>query len=529
MNDRSAMPSAVLGAKPACVERRATTSSLGLLALTIAPLAIWLVPFLNRERIGPFYLIGRVDPSYIYLLNSLLVSCGKNPRHIDHPGTPLQIVGALVIGAMNVIDGGNPICPVQDILTRPETYLGGISICLQFTAALLTALVGVRLYKLTGDIFAACITQICMLISPPIAGAFGVLGTEILVVPTILGLGLTLLPLATNSRPERPRDSIVAGMILGFGLATKITVFPLILYAFMFDSTKAKARFLAACFGSFIFWTLPIANMYRNFLTWMVNLGVHSGHYGEGAFGVPGIWTMAANARSLIFECGPIFLFACLAGAFAVWLRGRAARPSPPARFMMLSLAVLMLQLLMTAKHPAGRYMVPALVAVAVSSGVAVAALGAIRPVFSAICFALVLALGVGPAASNFRYFESELPRRHAQDRSDTEKIRRIAADRCGSLIPQTNGVSSQLSGLLFGNIFAEKFDLQLAKLYPDFVSYHVGDRFYGFTGRDGVNPPVDPGGKPICIFGTIELPATDAQKFRLVAREGDYRLYASE
>jgi hypothetical protein len=233
MNDRSAMPSHVLGAEPASVERRATTSSLGLLALSIAPLAIWLVPFLNRERIGPFYLIGRVDPSYIYLLNSFLVSCGKNPRHIDHPGTPLQIVGAL--------------------------------------------------------------------------------------------------------------------------------------------------------------------------------------------------------------------------------------------------------------------------------------------------------ALGVGPAASNFRYFESELPRRHAQDRSDTEKIRRIAADRCGSLIPQTNGVSSQLSGLLFGNIFAEKFDLQLAKLYPDFVSYHVGDRFYGFTGRDGVNPPVDPGGKPICIFGTIELPATDAQKFRLVAREGYYRLYVSE
>jgi hypothetical protein len=194
---------------------------------------------------------------------------------------------------------------------------------------------------------------------------------------------------------------------------------------------------------------------------------------------------------------------------------------------MLLSFAILIFQFLMTVKHPAGRYMVPAIVAAAVSSGVAAATLGAIRPAFSAICFAIVLAIGAEPAVSNFRYFASDLPNRYAQDRSDRDKIRRIAANGCGSLIPQTNGVSSELSGLLLGSIFAEKFDLSLAKLYPDFVSYNVGDRFYGFTGRDGVIPPVDPGGKPICIFGTIELPASDAQKFRLVAREGDYRLYA--
>jgi hypothetical protein len=173
--------------------------------------------------------------------------------------------------------------------------------------------------------------------------------------------------------------------------------------------------------------------------------------------------------------------------------------------------------------------MVPALVAVAVSSGVAVAALGAIRPVFSAACLAVVLALGVVPAASNFRYFESDLPGRYAQERSDLDTIRRLAGERCGPLIPQTNGVSSQLSGLLFGNIFAEKFDLQLAKLYPDFVSYNVGDRFYGFTGREGVDPTVDPGGKPICIFGIIDLPAADAKKFRVVATAGQYRLYERE
>src|SRR5260370_5512233 len=178
---------------------------------------------------------------------------------------------------------------------------------------------------------------------------------------------------------------------------------------------------------------------------------------------------------------------------------------------MLLTLAGLMLQFLMTVKHPPGRYMVPAIVAVAVSSGVAVAALGAIRPAFSAICFAIVLAMGVVPAASNFRYFALDLPGRHAQERSDVDTIRRIAGERCGSLIPQTNGVSAQLSGLLFGSSFAEQFDLQLAKRYPDFVSYSVGDRFYRFPGREGGNPPVAPRGEPLRLFGLICFSAAGA------------------
>src|ERR1700716_2334299 len=122
-------------AKPASIGRRSMTSALGILALTIAPLAIWLVPFLNRERIGPFYLIGRVDPAYIYLLNSLRVSCGKNPRHIAAPGPPLQFIGAFVIGAMNTTNGRTPICLLEEIIARPETYLAGIFLFVHLVAA----------------------------------------------------------------------------------------------------------------------------------------------------------------------------------------------------------------------------------------------------------------------------------------------------------------------------------------------------------------------------------------------------------
>ncbi len=242
--------------------RQTAALALSHLALIIGPFVLWLVPFINRARIGPFFVIGRVDPSYAYLLNSLLVSCGMNPRHTDHPGTPLQILGALVIGTMRALHGENPLCPTTDVLSRPETYLAGMSIVLQICAAGLVAAVAIRLYTLTGDLFAALVTEVCILISPAVTASFGALGTEILAIPAVLAFGLAILPIATGSRAERPHDPIVVGAILGFGIATKLTVVPLMLYALFFESAKSKWRCVGASAASFIFWTLPIANMY---------------------------------------------------------------------------------------------------------------------------------------------------------------------------------------------------------------------------------------------------------------------------
>src|SRR5258708_19599908 len=106
------------------------------------------------------------------------------------------------------MDARIPICPIEEIIPGPATYLAGIFLFVQLVAAAMTALAGIWLYKLTGNIFAACILQICIVISPPVAESFGVLGTEILVIPVVLGLGLALLPLATDTRPPLPHDPI---------------------------------------------------------------------------------------------------------------------------------------------------------------------------------------------------------------------------------------------------------------------------------------------------------------------------------
>jgi len=52
---------------------------------------------------GPFWQGEFYDPNYQYLLNSLLLLEGQTPGHIDHPGTPVQIIGAGLLATKNVL------------------------------------------------------------------------------------------------------------------------------------------------------------------------------------------------------------------------------------------------------------------------------------------------------------------------------------------------------------------------------------------------------------------------------------------
>ncbi|NLG19040.1 MAG: hypothetical protein GX556_17085 [Fibrobacter sp.] len=46
---------------------------------------------------GPFWLGQNSDPDYQYLLNSLNIAQGKGVGHTDHPRTPVQISGAILL------------------------------------------------------------------------------------------------------------------------------------------------------------------------------------------------------------------------------------------------------------------------------------------------------------------------------------------------------------------------------------------------------------------------------------------------
>ena len=74
---------------------------------------------------GPFWLSQNSDPDYQYLLNSLNIAQGKGVGHTDHPGTPVQISGAILLKL------SAPTAPVislqENVLRYPEKYLNYFS------------------------------------------------------------------------------------------------------------------------------------------------------------------------------------------------------------------------------------------------------------------------------------------------------------------------------------------------------------------------------------------------------------------
>ncbi|MBK7157851.1 MAG: hypothetical protein IPH77_04655 [Ignavibacteria bacterium] len=96
--------------------------------LFVLPVILFITAHILKVVQGPYYL-NFYDPSYVYLINSLNLAqlSGYGVGFIDHPGIPLQVFGAIVIKSFHFIDNVNQDL-VNDVLTRPESYLNFINI-----------------------------------------------------------------------------------------------------------------------------------------------------------------------------------------------------------------------------------------------------------------------------------------------------------------------------------------------------------------------------------------------------------------
>jgi hypothetical protein len=517
------MASEPAGGRREGAPRRLRWAAFALLALL--PASMLLVPATWRAASGPFYLSYRIDPPYAYLMNALRLTCGGAPQHIDHPGTPVQEFGAVVIAATSVASGASPICPADAVIARPEYYLGIIVTALQIIAAVFCFAFPALLFAMTGNLAAALAAQIVIVASQALMRLLDMFMPEVAMIPVLLGFGMAALPLALGTRGERRRDPLVLGGIVGLGLATKLTLAPLLLFVFLLRSLKARILFLACCFCSFIVWTAPIARSYKRFLGWAVGLAVHADRHGEGAVGLP-TWAHLAGAAHRLITTYAFELSVAAAGAITglAILRRAPAR----ARFLLVSFFAVAAQLAITIKHPAPHYMIPAVLVTAIMAGLVAVVLGERKPSY-AVAFTAGLALLCIPAiASNVRYFVSELPAAYAQENGHIRAIREQAGRQCGTLVYHDDN-SDQLFALRFGNNFAGgAFGAVLQHRHPEFAFYLAdGGVFYNFVGPLGRELPPHTGPKPLCSFGTVALPPGGEHDIRLLAQEGPYRLYA--
>jgi hypothetical protein len=504
---------------------RIRTKSAWYWALLIIPTVVVVVPLAFKDNLGPYY-AWRNDPTYIYLLNSLEITCGHTPYYFDHSGTPLELLGAAIIAIKTSLQG-RIFCPIDQVLTQPELFLTWIENFLLVALAGACFAFSARIFRLTSDIYAALAAQVAFLGSATLVDALNQPAPEILLIITTFVLGFCLAPVIFESEKKHRRSVLLSGAVVGFGLATKITLFPFLLYALFFKVLKAKAAFIVATAAAFVFFTLPIVRNYLSFSRWIGGIAIHSGMYGTGPVGLPSASTLAHNGL-MIIGTEPL-AFAMAASSLLlvgfIYLRARNPGLEAAARFILLSQATLVVQLLVTMKHPFLRYTVPALAASAVSSSIALAAVGAVRARLNAFGFVAVLAMAAPQMTMNLNQYMTDS---YAKIRIENAKLVEMGSATCARIIPYYES-SSQPYALSFGNTWADGlFNADLARLYPNFITYDVWTTaFETFSGiYDASQLAGFPHSKSFCLSGTTELPFNGHPNVRFIGNQGNTKLY---
>ena len=91
------------------------------LILIILPAFLFITSRIIKDAQGPYYL-NFSDPSYAYLISSLNLARGFNIVYTDHPGTTVQVIGAITIKVYYLLSNKNTDL-ARDVLMRPEDYL----------------------------------------------------------------------------------------------------------------------------------------------------------------------------------------------------------------------------------------------------------------------------------------------------------------------------------------------------------------------------------------------------------------------
>ena len=328
-------------------------SPVALAVLSITPLLLLAVGLHLKAMRGPYWLGMNSDPEYAYLFNSLLILSGKPPFLIEHPGIPVETLGAVVVRTLFGVSGRGSL--IDDVVRRPELYLSAIHLCLISVTALLVFCAGVIVLKQTQQVSLAILVQLAPWLSVNLLEELSRVRPEpLLVGMSVVFAAVILLTTREGQSSRYHRSALVLGAVVGIALATKMTALPFLLGPLVvFDAWRPRLLFLGASAVGFLAGILPALPKVLSMGKWSATLLIHSGGYGSGPTSfidpvryLPTLWSLMVGE--------PVMTSMMVCSAM-VWFAFRERRALGAA------LVVQIAQLLLVAKHPAPHYLVPAI------------------------------------------------------------------------------------------------------------------------------------------------------------------------
>jgi len=450
-------------------------------------------------------------------LSSLNILNGISPGHIHHPGTTLQLLGALVIFVTAQFDFSG-LGITEKVLNDPERYLLAIRYVLNSLILVTWILLSHALVHRTRKTWLLLPFNGGLLATTAIYVSMQRMSPEPLLVSITLLLGYFLIELYFNGTLKRTLPMLM-GITLAAGIITKVTFAPMLLLILVFDKRRDMLIALVSLLLASMLLIIPIWDEIPRMARWFVNLATHTGRYGTGEKGLVSIQALYDNFNAI--KSTLYFLLLTLAAILVFVSVPRASAGKK--KFYLLALSVLVAQIFITLKHPGERYLVPAQVYGALVFALLINGISRIKP---------LIAAGVLPFLIWFWYVSAKDFGKNIEQRIASRKSYAVILQKAQDLeckIIHYYRTSSISYALNFGNGFARyQYADKLSRLYPDFVSYEYWLRrfeyyYQGLPSHESVSQLRKPG--TLCFIGVLNL----NKKIPLAERvhvEGNYRLF---
>lgn len=307
-----------------------------------------------------------IDPDYAYFISGLNISEGIfKLTHIDHPGTPLQYLIALVIKAVHLFRS-NPDA-TMDVLTNPDLYLTIVNITITIIVALSLFIAGKYVYKKTNSILYAMLIQTVPFVTYIWYEIVGRIISELLMPLPIVALSVLLIDYIYSEKEKMEDPQLLTmSIILAFALSLKLTLAPLVIIPLVIVKTWKKKLFvLSLTLLFFLIIAIPVTLQPERFFHWTKNLFMHSGYYGSGEKNIVDPNLFIENFSKIIhleksFSYLVVLLTLISFIAF-IWFRKRLNMQISKKLLVTFGVLLLILvQILMIGKHYSPRYFIPA-------------------------------------------------------------------------------------------------------------------------------------------------------------------------
>lgn len=329
------------------------------------PLAYLLCVTMVHYSFGPFFM-GRVDPEYFYMYNGIVVGAGNlSIQYYLHPGTPLHFLIAVTARIIDIFQPGDYM---KNFVDDPEKYIHTANLFLNVIVAVIIFICGLYTKKYTRSYPAGLAMQLMPFGSAALISLQGrVFSDSMLIIPLLL---IALLIIRHISYQDKtggaPGETVLFGLLTGFGLACKLTFLPVIVLPLVLlqVSARQKIKLVLYTVMFFIVFAYPVVFNFSDFWVWVSGLFTHSGMYGGGERNFIDIASVPGHLQYLLTNYKALFiislssLFLSILFSLKFFINHSISNYKIRRAILAVNLTLLV-SLILTLKHFAAYYFVP--------------------------------------------------------------------------------------------------------------------------------------------------------------------------